>query len=506
MANGKPPKPSFSTSRKWSIGFNVVVAGIAVLALVVMANYLGVRHYWRFQFSDRSQMKLSPQTVNVLGSLTNQVKVTIFFDAQGENEIYSLVSALLKEYNYINPDIVVKTVDPTRDPGKTQLLLADSKLTNLKEKNFVLFDCGGHTRIVNQNELSDYDLDAVVSGRSKEFRRIGFKGEMLFTSAIFKVAYPRQVKACFLQGHREHDPELSDQLFGYAKFATILKEQNNIQWGKFTLQGTNEVPADCQLLIIAGPQLPLPDDELEKVERYLKQGGRLFALLGNMVRCKRSGLERILARWGVGVADDVVYDDEFSPRGNDLLTAQLSDKHPVVKSLVPEKLMVRLVQPRAVGQLKTSTPNIDPPKVDILAATSAGGTEATEIRDGVPYRNPYRDQQRAFPLMVAVEQGSIKGLSTDRGSTRIVVVGDSLCLDNQIIDDGAANYYFASQAVNWLLDRPQFILDGLGPRPLKEYKLIMTESQRRSVQWLLLAGMPGAVLIFGGLVWLRRRR
>ena len=118
-----------------------------------------------------------------------------------------------------------------------------------------------------------------------------------------------------------------------------------------------------------------------------------------------------------------------------------------------------------------------------------------------------RDRQAtSFPLIVAAEQGGIKDVNTDHGTTRLVVVGDSLCLDNEIIDTVPGNAYFAALAANWLLDRPQVLLQGLGPRPLKEYKLIMTGSQRQSVQWLLLAGMPGAILLLGGLVWLRRRR
>ena len=504
MAKATSTKPSFSVGRKWSIGFNVVVASMAVLALVVMANYLGVRHYLRFQLSDRGRMKLSPQTLHILQSLTNEVKVTVFFDAQGEDELYGLVSALLREYNYINLGVIIKTVDPTRNPGKAQLVLAEYKLTNLKDKNFIIFDCAGHRRIVYQNELSDYDLQSVISGKSKEFRRIGFKGEMLFTAAILNVAYPRPFRAYFLQGHREHNPELTGQPHGYAKFASILKNQNNIQWERFTLQGTNEVPVDCQLLIIAGPQIPFTDIELGKMENYLKQGGRLLALLNNMALGKKSGLEKILAKWGVGVADNIVF-DKFAPTPYDLLTAWLSDQHPVVKSLASEELQIRLVLPRAVGMLQNTTPNIDAPKVEVLAGTSEEGTEATDIRDGVPYRNPYQ-KPKPFPLMVAVEQGGIKDVTTDRGTTRLVVVGDSLCLDNEIIDTVPANQYFAAQAVNWLLDRPQFLLSGLGPRPLKEYKLIMTESQQQTVQLLLLAGLPGAVLLLGGLVWLRRRR
>jgi len=46
---------------------------------------------------------------------------------------------------------------------------------------------------------------------------------------------------------------------------------------------------------------------------------------------------------------------------------------------------------------------------------------------------------------------------------------------------------------------------GVPLRPIKEYRLELTESQSRSVHWLFLAAMPGAALVLGGLVWLRRR-
>jgi hypothetical protein len=50
------------------------------------------------------------------------------------------------------------------------------------------------------------------------------------------------------------------------------------------------------------------------------------------------------------------------------------------------------------------------------------------------------------------------------------------------------------------------MLSGLGPRPIKEYKLYnMTDAQAQSIRWLFLAGLPGGVLFLGGLVWLRRR-
>jgi hypothetical protein len=59
--------------------------------------------------------------------------------------------------------------------------------------------------------------------------------------------------------------------------------------------------------------------------------------------------------------------------------------------------------------------------------------------------------------------------------------------------------------MKWLLYRPQIAVAGVPPRPIKEYRLFFTESQSRVVHWLFLAGMPGTVLLLGGLVWLRRR-
>ena len=105
--------------------------------------------------------------------------------------------------------------------------------------------------------------------------------------------------------------------------------------------------------------------------------------------------------------------------------------------------------------------------------------------------------------MAAVEKGGIRGVSADRGATRLMVVGESIFLGNETIDK-VANRDFASHAVNWLLARNEMLV-GLGPRPIKEYKLTMTTGDLASVRWILLLGMPGAVLLLGLIVWARRR-
>ena len=135
----------------------------------------------------------------------------------------------------------------------------------------------------------------------------------------------------------------------------------------------------------------------------------------------------------------------------------------------------------------------DAPRVEEIAFSGSRATVAGGL-----------DQKPPFPLVVAVEKGALKDVIAERGATRMIVVGDSLFLGNLQVDS-AANRDFAAAAVNWLLERPQ-LLAGAGPRPMMEYKIVMTKTQMHQAQWILLGALPGGVLVLGGLVWLRRRR
>ena len=498
------PKPSFSNSRRWLIWCNTIVGVIAVLALVVMANYLAAGYFKRFQTSSSSRLELTPQSSILLKRLTNQVEVTVFYDQQDNQEIYGLISGLLKQYTYANPNIVVQTIDYKRSAGKAAALLAKYNLGTLKDNNFVVFDSGGRVKVVYGKELYDYDINAVLTG-SNSVRRNAFKGELLFSAAIFGVTELRRPKAYFVFGHGEHDPEISGHDLGYAKFAAMLKDELNLDWEKVSLFGTNEIPTDCQLLIIAGPsKAQFQDYELEKIDSYLKEGRRLLVLLNNVAVSASSGIEQTLAKWNVGVETYKLNDKDQTRTGEDLVTRNLNPEHPVTKSLVGEDLGIYLVMPRTVfSNSVNSAKAAEAPQVDVLATTStnAVGSFRTREANGTV---EVRQITGAFPLIVGVEHGSIKNVTTARGVTRILVIGDSLCFDNQLLDL-AANHYFASRAVTWLIDRPQMLLAGMGPRPIKEYRLMVTRSQMTRLQWILLAGMPGAILVLGGLVWLRRR-
>jgi hypothetical protein len=492
MANEPQPHTSFSRWRRWGIRVDFVARTVLVLAVVVMVNHLGARWFHRLYLTTQMRQSLSPLTVGLLHSLTNHVKVTLLYDK--EDPLFTTVSALLNDYHNINPRLRVAAVDYLWDAGEAENIKAEykSQLTSLTNKNLIIFDCGGRVKIVNGNTLAEYVLEQVPNETEREFRRkpTAFLGEKLFTSALLSVTSPKPLNVCYLTGHGEHPLEGGDET-GYLTFTSVLR-QNYTQVQPLTLTGTNAVPMDCNLLVIAGPTAPLAESELERIDDYLHQGGRLLVLLNYISLKRATGLEKILAGWGVDVGRGTLSDGKNSFRGSDIVVMDFGPRpHPIVNPLTGSAL--HLILPRAVGRLDVGHPPADAPRVEEIAFTSPAATA-----DSGDARGPGR-----FSLAVAVEQGRVPGVITDRGSTRLVVVGDSIFLGNHQIES-AGNRDFLGCAINWLLERTQF-MQGLGPRPITEFRLTMTKSQLRTLQWILLAGMPGAVLLLGGLVWLRRR-
>ncbi len=486
----EPKSPaSFSAARRWRIGFDVLLRTLLVLAVVLMANFISAKFFGRFYLSSGTDVKLSAHTLSVLQSITNHVSVTLYYDQS--DEMYPTIAALLKEYHLANRNITVQTVDYVRDAAEAQKIKEQYKLDAAVDRDLAIFDCDGRFKIAPGDALVKYTLQQIPDEKELDFRRkpVAFNGEMMFTSLLLAVTNPKPFKAYYLQGDGE--ASLSDTGdMGYYKFATAVA-QNDIDIQPLDLSGSAVIPDDCDLLIIAGPVGQLPDPELQKIDRFLAQGGKLFALFNYNSIKRPTGLEPILQRWGVNVGDDWVRDPQKTYSGEDIIVSNFA-KHPVVNPLVGSHLY--LILPRPVGSLNQQNPPPDAPEVAELAFSGPDATLADS-----PGALP-----RAYPLMAAVEQKAGAGIANPRGLTRIVVVGDSFAFGNKSIES-VENRDFIGYAVNWLLDQTR-MLAGIGPKPVIEYQLLMTQAQQRTIRWLLLGALPGGVLLLGGIVWLVRRK
>ena len=494
---GQPPSPpSFTPFRRWQIGFDLAVRTVLVLAVAVMVNYLSAEFYTRFYLSNQTSVKLSSRTLAVLQSLTNQVTVTLYYDRH--DDFYPTIQTLLNEYQDVNHKMVVRTVDYLRDPGAAEAIKRQYHLA--ADKNLVIFDAAGRTQpqIISGDQLVNYSLEH-TPGSTNQFdmtrKPVTFNGEIRFTTDLLALESPQPLKACYLTGDGEASLGDTNDTRGYLTFGRLI-QQNYMTVTELQLLGDQVVPDDCSVLIIAGPTQALAPVELQRIDQYLSQGGRLFLLLDIGSVTHPTGLEPILQRWGINVLPDYVRDLEnaIAANGDDLKVLRFGD-HPVVQPLVNEQLPMHMIYPRPVA--KRDWQNNPPPNAPEVTELAFSGPNSTLAIDtgAAP---------QSYPLIAAAEQKTASGVASPRGGTRLVVAGDSYFLGNYYLKE-PGNAEFVNSAINWLVDRSALVA-GVAPQNIIEYHLAMTHAQQRQVRWILLGALPGAVLLLGGLVWLARRK
>jgi hypothetical protein len=494
MSKAPKSRPSFSAASRWGIGFDLVCRTLLVLAVVIMANYLGAQFAHRYYLSSQTRVQLASRTLSVLHLLTNDVAVTLYYDRK--DEFYPTIVALLNEYRAANSKISIRTVDYLSNPGEAETVKVQYHLNSTADKDLIIFDCHGRVKIFPGAALTEYSRLKMVPPKNSaqkkpEFEQHPekFQGELAFTSMLLALENPQPLKAYFLQGHGEASlTDTSD--VGYQKFAAVCL-QNYLSITNLAWLGNTGVPLDGNLLVIAGPDKAFSEPELQQIDQYLREGGRLLMLFNYASQATPTGLEPILQTWGVNVLADIAQDNDHTITSRDIEVNEFGN-HPVVNPLTQEQLQVYV--PRPIIKLNRPNQPASAPQVDELFATSASGTLLGD-RAEPPHK---------YPLACAIEQKPVAGTITPRGNTRIIVVGDSLFLGNKAIDAGG-NRDFLNSALNWLMDRPQ-LLEGIGPRPVTEFRLQITQKQQRQLRWLLLGALPGGILFFGWLVWLIRRK
>jgi ABC-2 type transport system permease protein len=485
MSAAKNIPPSFSRTQRWRNIFDRSLRTLLVLAVVVMVNYLGAKFSSRHYLSSQTSVTLAPRTLAVLHSLTNQVDVTLYFNRQAD--FYPDVAALLDAYSAANKKISVRLVDYARDAGEAQKTKIKYGLNAATDKNLIIFDSGGHTKMFPGESLLEYGAVGMTEDKKIDIRPVRFNGEKVFTAMLLALESPQPLKAYFLIGHGELLPNDTGQ-HGYQKFGAQL-EQNYFALAGLQFTADRAVPDDCNLLVIAAPRLALTETELQKIENYLRAGGRLLVLFNINSLARATGLEPLLQRWGVSVVADYVKDAEHTINTADVVVSRYG-KHPVTASLAQSSLQMDL--PRPAQKISGATANTL--QVDELLFSGENSTLAND-RTAAP---------RSYSLACAVEQKPVAGVVNPHGNARLLVVGDAMFLGNTYIEAGG-NRDFLNAAVNWLVERPQFI-EGVGPRSITEFRLLLTDRQQYQLRWLLLGALPGGVLFLGWLVWLVRRK
>lgn len=272
----------FITMKTTKEGMSMGVLIGLMLALLIVVNYLGVKHYATWDFSSAKSNSLSDQSVKIVKSLDADLKVLFFYKkgVEGNEENRRMFRELIKKYQDETKVIQLDFVEVNERPDLAKEYGVD------KGSGVVFLDYKGR-----RNRIEKID-------------------EQEFTSALVKVTRTKNKNIYFTVGHGEKDLEDAKEGLGLNALKVML-ENNRYSVKTLPLIQSQKVPDDADVVVIAGPIQKFQDYEVVALEQYLKDGGSLFLALEPQnsadleVLVKKMGLE-LQNNYIVNVVDTVL--------------------------------------------------------------------------------------------------------------------------------------------------------------------------------------------------------
>lgn len=474
--------------RQARYGTNALVYTLMTLAVVVILNYLAVQNPVRWDLTAEGVFSLAPQTTQLLEDLEAEVVARGFFK-QGEE---GGARDLLDSYAAASDSFRYEFIDPDKRP-----------------------------ELAEQYEITQYGTIHLAAGA--ESTRVTESTEEALTNALIRLSSAQRKVAYYVTGHGE--PELDDSTgergFGQAK-AALSNEGWDVE--PLPLGNLPDVPADAELLILAGPERPLLEREVDTLRRYMRRGGH--ALL--MVDPQRSPeLAPLLAEVGLRLGDNVIIEQFVqlfagASLGVEPIVSDYDASHPVTAGF-GERTIFRLA--------RTVTPeDVLPPGIDAVAlarssASSWAESDLARLFDAGEVQLDEADTAGPVAIAAAVTaagesiEWTPSSIASARGGTvtqaeagdqtapadlegRFVVVGDSDWTTNRSL-----NLYYNQDlllnAVGWMAGQEELI--SIRPRQTRASQVMLTSNESQAVFYLTVLLLPELILFSGMLVWLGRR-
>ena len=446
---------AFFTGRSGKLSANTVILSVAVLAIMVILNYLGFRYHKRFDLTSEGLFTLSDQTIKVVGNLQKDVKI-IRFDKDSDETVR--LTDQMADYKPLSKRFSYERVDP-------------------QEK----------LEIARQYGVSKIPDTVVASGDRIE--HLTAVDEQSIVNAIIKVTRDRLKRVCFVEGHDERATSNTDG-DGLAIAEGKLKNENyETQTIKASAQAG--IPPECDIAIVAGPKQPFLQPESAALAKYLDNGGKAMLLIDPETDPQ---LGELLKAWNVEVGAGTIIERNAANQLFGAAAPLVSNygAHPVTEKMKAQTIYIE-ARPVKVGEASGTGVS-----GTTILTTSADSWSETEIKPNVPVEyNADKDQKGPLSIGVAATRNA------NGKESRLIVIGDSDFATNGPLRVLRTNGDLFMNSINWLAQDEDLI--SIRPKSVTNRSVTMNESQQRTTFWLFVLLMPIAVLGAGVYMWWKRR-
>jgi len=448
------------TGQQVLTGANFALYTFIGIALIVLVNWFVNNHNQRWDMTPNKKYSLSDQTRKILKDLNRDVTIYAFDKERNFGERRDVLGMYASASNRVK----VKYVDPDRQPA-----------------------------LAKEYSVRSYGT-IVVSAGDRHMEAQG-DGEEGLTNALVRVLKGQRT-ACFIQTHGERNLDGTDRE-GYDHFKTQLGNEN-YQTQTLPFLQKMEIPKDCTMAVIAGPQNDYLPPEIDVLHKYLQDGGRALIMLDAGVELPN--LAKMLGDFGVTARNDLVIDENpvaqiFGTEPYMPLIVKYGT-NPIAQPLNGRATLFPISRSFEVG--KDSKPGVS---ADSLCDTSADSYGVTDWNPKIKEIQFRAGKDLKGPLSVAAA-GSVSGGGEKKTEGRFVVLGTSLVAANSFLGF-QSNRDFIMNSINWLSADEDLI--SIRATPPESQHLTMNAEQMRRVLILAVFGIPLLIVLAGVLVWWERR-
>jgi len=537
---GRSQERSNSTLRLVVYGYNAVLGGLLLLAILIVANVLVYLKFPAYaDFTSESIYTLSSRSKSILSGLQKPTKIYAIFSAG--DPIGSEVDTLLSDFREVNDKIQVRKLSPDFDEEARQL----ARTFGILDREGILITYGSEPQIehhfIKRADLFSLNMDRMGRQNPDEKESFKFKGEdALITELNFLAENKDKPVIYFTQGNGELDLKKMD--FGRADDgAGVLKERlekRNFQVRPLNFKPGEAVPPEAEIVVMAGPSQPLPEFALKALHDYMnpadpaKRKGKLMILVGVDTtrdnKMKQTGLDGLLAEFSVQATNERILSVPRPPQVRSpmqvLITVNgdIAPKNPIAAAFLRTGFIlenVRIIRPSAEAP---GRPNAGRYTADTLFETASyAWSESNLSGDVLQIFADLRKDAKLFqqklsegPLSVAVAVSEPApfnpadphaAMRAPEGKPRMIVFGCSTMASNQHVSEqgNRGEFEVLSSCLDWLRERPNSI--GIEAKKREFYAVAPTAGLAKMV---LLPGLLAAIAIvgLGTGVWVVRRR
>src|ERR1700732_360485 len=191
-------KPKPKKIQRLQIGLNLLVQLILIFFLVSAVNWIGFRHYKRWDVSRDQKYALSDKTKRFLTTIKGKVRITVFFSPS--TPITGDVANLLTEYQYAaKGNVDIENIDPQRNLSRAKEMFDKYKVVS--DESLLVIDYEGRNKTGKASERAEIDSSGAAFGEGPHVT--AFKGEQAITSAIMDLVEGKKNTLGYVTGHKE---------------------------------------------------------------------------------------------------------------------------------------------------------------------------------------------------------------------------------------------------------------------------------------------------------------